>query len=69
VILTQWAWMFLLVLIVGYVTVPIVAGWVISGAGIGQVGALLSATIGKGVVGTGGAVAKGVQKARYNPNK
>ena len=59
--------MFLLILIVGYVTVPIVAGWVISGAGIGQIGSLLVATAGKGVVGTGGAVVKGVERARYNP--
>ena len=69
VILTQWAWMFLLILIVGYITVPIVAGWVISGAGIGQMGALLSASIGKGALGTGGADIKGAQRARYNPNK
>jgi len=69
VILTQWAWMFLLILIVGYITVPIVAGWVISGSGIGQMGSLLSATIGKGVVQTGGAVGKAAQRARYNPNK
>ena len=48
VILTQWAWMFLLVLIVGYFTIPIVAGWVSSGSGIGQAGALLAASIGKG---------------------
>ena len=43
VILTSWSWIFLLTLIVGYITIPIVAGWVISGAGIGQAGALLVA--------------------------
>jgi len=32
-------------------------------------GALLSASIGKGTLGTGGAVIKGAQRARYNPNK
>jgi len=69
VILTQWAWMFLLILIVGYITVPIVAGWVISGAGIGQAGALLSASIGKGVIQTGGAVGKAAQRARYTSHK
>ena len=69
VILTQWAWMFLLILIVGYITVPIVAGWVISGSGIGQMGSLLSATIGKGVVQTGGAVGKAAQRARYTAPK
>ncbi|MFK7983653.1 MAG: hypothetical protein AB8G86_26990, partial [Saprospiraceae bacterium] len=63
------AWMFLLVLIVGYITVPIVAGWVISGSGIGQMGSLLSATIGKGVVQTGGAVGKAAQRARYTAPK
>jgi hypothetical protein len=53
VILTTWAWVFLLVLIVGYVTIPIVAGWVISGSGIGQAGALLSAGGVKGIIKAG----------------
>ena len=51
------------------VTVPIVAGWVISGAGIGQAGALLSAMAGKGGIQTGGAVVKGVERARYTSKK
>ena len=45
------------------------AGWVISGAGIGQMGALLSASIGKGAIGSAGAAVKGAERARYNPNK
>lgn len=70
-ILTSWSWVFLLTLIVGYVTIPIVAGWVISGSGIGQAGALLAAAASKGTVKGAAATAKDVQairgKDRYRP--
>lgn len=57
VILTTWSWVFLLVLIVGYMTIPIVASWVISGSGIGRAGTVLTASISKGVAGAGKAIA------------
>ena len=58
VILTTWSWVFLLVLIVGYLTIPIVASWVISGSGIGRAGALLATTATRGVASAGKAVAR-----------
>ena len=58
VILTTWSWIFLLVLIAGYLTIPIVASWVISGSGMGRAGALLATAATKGVAGAGRAVAK-----------
>ena len=79
-ILTQWAWMYLLILIVGYVTIPMVAGWVISGSGLGQAGSIIAATVmktaGKGIAGRGGGGGGGAargsfqqqrQLQRYNP--
>ena len=54
VILTTWSWVFLLTLIVGYITIPVVAGWVINGAGIGQAGAYLTALASKGAIRGGG---------------
>ena len=35
VMLTSWSWIFLLVIIVGYATIPLVSGWVLSASGIG----------------------------------
>ena len=58
VILTTWSWVFLLVLIAGYLTIPIVASWVISGSGIGRAGALVATAASKGVVQAGRAVAR-----------
>jgi len=58
VILTTWSWIFLLVLIVGYLTIPFVASWVISGSGMGRAGALLATTATRGVASAGRAVAK-----------
>ena len=66
-ILTSWSWVFLLTLIVGYITIPVVAGWVISGAGVGQAGALLAAAVTKGAAKGAAASAKDVSvgKDRY----
>jgi len=39
VMLTSWSMVFLLVLIVGYATIPVVSGWILSASGIGRAGA------------------------------
>jgi len=58
VILTTWSWVFLLTLIVGYLTIPIVASWVISGSGMGRAGALFATAVSRGAVSGGKAVAR-----------
>lgn len=57
--MTSWSWIFLICLIIGYATIPIVSSWIISAAGLGQAGGLLAAqlnrSIGKGMVNTAAA--------------
>ena len=65
VILTTWSWVFLLTLIVGYITIPIVAGWIVNDSGIGQAGAYLTAIASKGAIKGGAASAASTSRPRY----
>jgi len=56
--LTSWSMVFLMCLIIGYATIPIVASWIISASGVGQAGALLSARANSAVT-KGAAIASG----------
>jgi len=49
VMLTSWSWIFLLVLIVGYATIPVVSGWILSASGIGRAGTRALATGGASI--------------------
>lgn len=67
IMVTTWSWVFLLCLIVGYMTIPTVSGWIIGASGIGHAGSLASAAAMKGAaIGGGAAVMSGSRSAARN---